>query len=175
MLNKFLKNTSKSSVCNQEKFEALSAQASESSTPIDEDEIYRQVIRPERHGRTRGYGLGTTPSSVFRATPGRIELTSQLQAANVRNEKLISKIEKLEKKMEEDKRERKEQMIEAMEEKRKKMEEDIQKKMEEKIQEEKRKMEDEKKKMEEQFQHDRRKMDMIVAFMDEMKGKNLQR
>ncbi|WOL13734.1 hypothetical protein Cni_G22512 [Canna indica] len=147
------------------KFEAPSAQASESSTHINEDEIYQQVIGPERHGRTRGYGLGLILSSVFGATPGRIELTSQLRAANVHNEKLISKIDELEKKMEEDKREMKEQMMEAMEDERKKMKEESRKKLDEDIQN----------KMEEKIEEEKRKMDIIVAFMDAMKGKNLRR
>ncbi|WOL07094.1 hypothetical protein Cni_G15830 [Canna indica] len=101
------------------KFQALLAQTSKSTTPIDKDEIYRQVIEFERHEHTRGYGLGPTPPSVFGATPGCIEHTFQLQAANVRNEKLILKIDELEKKMKEDKkRQMNEQLMEAMEEER---------------------------------------------------------
>ncbi|WOK98814.1 hypothetical protein Cni_G07526 [Canna indica] len=60
-----------------DKFKAL-AQESDSSTPTTEDEIYRQIVRPEKHGRTRGYGLGPTPTTVFGTTPRRVELASQL-------------------------------------------------------------------------------------------------
>ena len=34
---------------------------------INEDEIYHKVVGKERHGRVRGYGLGPTPTSIFRA------------------------------------------------------------------------------------------------------------
>lgn len=32
------------------------------------DDVYTQVMGPERHGRVRGYGLGPTPTSVFGST-----------------------------------------------------------------------------------------------------------
>ncbi|KAL6323253.1 hypothetical protein AAG906_029260 [Vitis piasezkii] len=47
------------------------ASTSVSSTSIGStyvDEIYTQVMGPERHGRVRGYGFGPTPTSVFGST-----------------------------------------------------------------------------------------------------------
>ena len=44
------------------------ASTSVSSTSIAStyvDEIYTQVMGPERHGHVRGYGFGPTPTSVF--------------------------------------------------------------------------------------------------------------
>nr|CAN79038.1 hypothetical protein VITISV_024212 [Vitis vinifera] len=35
------------------------------------DEIYTQVMGPERHGRVRGYGFGPTPTSIFGYTSRR--------------------------------------------------------------------------------------------------------
>ncbi|WOK93909.1 hypothetical protein Cni_G02610 [Canna indica] len=126
-----------------DKFKAL-AQESYSSTSTTEDEIYRQVVGPERHGRTRGYGLGPTPTTVFGTTPGRIELASQLRIANTQNAELKTKIDDLEKKIDDDRR-----------------------KMEERMMEER--MEMERKKMEEKMEEDRRKMQILLAFVEEMK------
>ncbi|WOL07549.1 hypothetical protein Cni_G16293 [Canna indica] len=82
----------------QDKFKALTQELN-SSTPTTEDEIYRQVVESERHGRTRSYGLGPTPTTVFGTTPGRTELVSQLRIANTQNAELKTKIDELEKKM----------------------------------------------------------------------------
>ncbi|PKI61672.1 hypothetical protein CRG98_017896 [Punica granatum] len=118
-----------------------------------DDELYRQVVGPERHGRTRGYVLGLTPSTVFGTTPGRIELASQLHAASTQNIELRSKIDNLEKKIEDD---------------RKKIEE----RMEERRMIEER-MEVVREKMEEKMEEDRRKMDMLLVFVEEMNRKEM--
>ncbi|XP_031373080.1 uncharacterized protein LOC116188084 isoform X2 [Punica granatum] len=99
-----------------EKFENLSNQSEDSSSSKREDEIYRQIIGPERHGRVRGFGLGPTPSSVFGNTPSRTELMNQLREASERNDELQSRIRELEKKIEDDRK--------KMEEQKKKAEED---------------------------------------------------
>ncbi|WOL08273.1 hypothetical protein Cni_G17026 [Canna indica] len=131
-----------------DKFKALT-QESDSSTPTTEDEIYRQVVGPERHGRTRGYGLGPTPTTVFGTTPGRIELASQLRIANTQNAELKTKIDELEKKMDDDRRKMEERMMEE----RMKLEE---------------RMEMERKKTEEKMEEGQRKMDILLAFMEEI-------
>ncbi|XP_034692308.1 uncharacterized protein LOC117919278 [Vitis riparia] len=48
------------------------------------DEIYTQVMGPERHGRVRGYGFGPTPTSIFGSTSRRrpgVILSTQLENA----------------------------------------------------------------------------------------------
>ncbi|RVW61953.1 hypothetical protein CK203_066220 [Vitis vinifera] len=53
------------------------------------DEIYTQVMGPERHGHVRGHGFGPTPTSVFSSTSrrrSRTILSTQLENAQ---EKLI--------------------------------------------------------------------------------------
>ncbi|KAL6336119.1 hypothetical protein AAG906_010404 [Vitis piasezkii] len=55
-------------------FASFGASTSVSSTSIAStyvDEIYTQVMGPERHGRVRGYGFGPTPTSVFGSTSRR--------------------------------------------------------------------------------------------------------
>ncbi|KAF8393962.1 hypothetical protein HHK36_020164 [Tetracentron sinense] len=48
------------------KFRELAALSSQDgSSSFVGDDIYTQVMGPERHGRVRGYGLGPTPTSVF--------------------------------------------------------------------------------------------------------------
>ncbi|RVW72866.1 hypothetical protein CK203_057205 [Vitis vinifera] len=50
------------------------ASTSVSSTSVAStyvDEIYTQVMGPERHGRVRGYGFGPTPTSIFGSTSRR--------------------------------------------------------------------------------------------------------
>ena len=69
----------------------------ESSELIDEDEIYHKVVGNERHGHVRGYGLGLTLTSVFGLNPCRLELLGKLIEANKLNEKMPTKVEKLEK------------------------------------------------------------------------------
>ncbi|WOL13596.1 serine/threonine-protein kinase HT1 [Canna indica] len=85
----------------QDKFKTLALE-SDSSTPTIEDEIYRQAVGPERHGRTRGYGIGPTPTTVFGTTTRRIELASELRIANTQNVELKTKIDELEKKIDDD-------------------------------------------------------------------------
>nr|CAN75974.1 hypothetical protein VITISV_028848 [Vitis vinifera] len=63
------------------------ASTSVSSTSIAStyvDEIYTQVIGPERHGHVQGYGFGPTPTSVFGSTSrrrSRAILSTQLENA----------------------------------------------------------------------------------------------
>ncbi|KAJ9682316.1 hypothetical protein PVL29_018274 [Vitis rotundifolia] len=48
------------------------------------DEIYTQVVGPERHGRVRGYGFGPTPTLIFGSTSRRQSgaiLSTQLENA----------------------------------------------------------------------------------------------
>ncbi|XWS29577.1 hypothetical protein CRYUN_Cryun24cG0040800 [Craigia yunnanensis] len=81
-----------------DEFETLSRSELESSEHIDEDEIYHQVVGNERHGRVHGYGLGPTSTFVFGANPCRLELLGKLTEANKLNEKMLTKVEELEKK-----------------------------------------------------------------------------
>ncbi|RVW34896.1 hypothetical protein CK203_113023 [Vitis vinifera] len=63
------------------------ASTSVSSTSVAStyvDEIYTQVMGPERHGRVRGYGFGPTPTSIFGSTSRRrsgVILSTQLENA----------------------------------------------------------------------------------------------
>ncbi|XWS60877.1 hypothetical protein CRYUN_Cryun07bG0075500 [Craigia yunnanensis] len=80
-----------------DEFETLSRSELESSELIDKDEIYHQVVGNERHGRVRRYGLGPTPTSIFGANPCLLELLGKLTKANKLNEKMLTKVEELEK------------------------------------------------------------------------------
>ncbi|RVX19804.1 hypothetical protein CK203_004981 [Vitis vinifera] len=52
--------------------EEMSSSASTSSIAYTSiDEIFTQVMGPERHGHVRGYGFGLTPTSVFGSTSRR--------------------------------------------------------------------------------------------------------
>ncbi|XP_010660395.1 uncharacterized protein LOC104881560 [Vitis vinifera] len=63
------------------------ASTSVSSTSVAStyvDEIYTQVMGPERHGHVRGYGFGPTPTSIFGSTSrrrSRVILSTQLENA----------------------------------------------------------------------------------------------
>ncbi|RVW18581.1 hypothetical protein CK203_107953 [Vitis vinifera] len=63
------------------------ASTSVSSTSVAStyvDEIYTQVMGPERHGRVRGHGFGPTPTSIFGSTSRRrsgVILSTQLENA----------------------------------------------------------------------------------------------
>ncbi|RVW73949.1 hypothetical protein CK203_053187 [Vitis vinifera] len=63
------------------------ASTSVSSTSVAStyvDEIYTQVMGPERHGRVRGYGFGPTPTSIFGSTSrrrSRVILSTQIENA----------------------------------------------------------------------------------------------
>lgn len=63
------------------------ASTSVSSTSVAStyvDEIYTQVMGPERHGRVRGYGFGPTPTSIFGSTSRRrsgVILSTQIENA----------------------------------------------------------------------------------------------
>ncbi|KAF8413443.1 hypothetical protein HHK36_001426 [Tetracentron sinense] len=48
--------------------ELLALSSQDGSSSFVGDDIYTQVMGPERHGRVRGYGLGLTPTSVFGST-----------------------------------------------------------------------------------------------------------
>ncbi|XWS23464.1 hypothetical protein CRYUN_Cryun28dG0016200 [Craigia yunnanensis] len=115
-----------------DEFKTLSRSELESSELIDKDEIYHQVEGKERHGCVRGYGLGPIPTSVFGANPCRLELLGKLIEANKLNEKMLTKVEELEKKnenrrkMEEDSK-RMEEEKKRTEEERKRMEENTKK------------------------------------------------
>ncbi|XP_034679526.1 uncharacterized protein LOC117909578 [Vitis riparia] len=50
---------------------SASSGASTSVASTYVDEIYTQVMGPERHGRVRGYGFGPTPTSIFGSTSRR--------------------------------------------------------------------------------------------------------
>ncbi|XVE97294.1 hypothetical protein REPUB_Repub03eG0007300 [Reevesia pubescens] len=132
-----------------DEFDTLS-RSQESSSIIDEDEIYHQVVGKERHGRVRGYGLGPTPTTVFGGNPSRLDLLDKLREANRLNEKMEAKIGGLEQKIDENRR---------------KMEEDSKR-----MEEERKKMEEERKKMEE----DRKKMDMLLAFVEDVRNGRMQ-
>ncbi|KAF8405978.1 hypothetical protein HHK36_008058 [Tetracentron sinense] len=60
------------------------------------DDIYTQVMGPERHGRVRGYGLGSTPSTVFGSTSSQsraayVEVHTQLNDVRQQMEGLKTK------------------------------------------------------------------------------------
>ena len=69
----------------------------ESSELKNEDEIYHKVVGKEKHGRVRGYGLGPTLTFVFEVNPCRLELLGKPIEANKLNEKMLTKVEELEK------------------------------------------------------------------------------
>eukprot|EP00261_Vitis_vinifera_P029041 XP_010663468.1 PREDICTED: uncharacterized protein LOC100244921 isoform X2 [Vitis vinifera] len=63
---------------------SASSGASTSVASTYVDEIYTQVMGPERHGRVRGYGFGPTPTSIFGSTSRRrlgVILSTQLENA----------------------------------------------------------------------------------------------
>ena len=60
----------------------------ESSKLIDEDKIYHQVMRKERHGRVHKYGLGLTHTFVFGANACRLDLLGKLKEAKKLNKKM---------------------------------------------------------------------------------------
>ncbi|KAJ9693780.1 hypothetical protein PVL29_009643 [Vitis rotundifolia] len=65
-------------------FASASSRASTSVASTYVDEIYTQVMGPERHGRVRGYGFCPTPTSVFGSTSRRRSkaiLSTQLENA----------------------------------------------------------------------------------------------
>ena len=47
------------------------------------DEIYTQVIGPERHRRVRGYEFGPTPTSIFGSTSKRQSTTNLANNLNM--------------------------------------------------------------------------------------------
>ena len=69
----------------------------ESFELIDENEIYHQVVRKERHGCVHKYGLGLTLTFIFGANACRLDLFGKLKKANKLNEKMQTKVEELEK------------------------------------------------------------------------------
>lgn len=83
----------------------------QSSGSIVEDEIFSQIMGPERHGRVRGYGLGPTPTSVFGKGPTRAELISELKESNKRNEEMKDEIGQLKKMMEEERKKNEEDRL----------------------------------------------------------------
>eukprot|EP00261_Vitis_vinifera_P034189 XP_019075432.1 PREDICTED: uncharacterized protein LOC109122616 [Vitis vinifera] len=63
---------------------SASSGASTSVASTYVDEIYTQVMGPERHGRVRGYGFGPTPTSIFGSTSrrrSRVILSTQIENA----------------------------------------------------------------------------------------------
>ena len=48
---------------------------SSSSTPLSMDDIYTQVLGPERHGRVCSLGFGATLTSVFSITKNETNAT----------------------------------------------------------------------------------------------------
>ncbi|XP_034710788.1 uncharacterized protein LOC117933510 isoform X5 [Vitis riparia] len=61
-----------------------SSTSASSGASTSVDEIYTQVMGPERHGRVRGYGFGPTPTSIFGSTSRRrsgVILSTQLENA----------------------------------------------------------------------------------------------
>lgn len=83
----------------------------QSSGSIVEDEIFSQIMGPERHGRVRGYGLGPTPTSVFGKGPTRAELISELKESNKHNEEMKDEIGQLKKMMEEERKKNEEDRL----------------------------------------------------------------
>ena len=71
---------------------------------INEDEIYHKVVGKERHGCVRGYELGPTLTSVFETNSCRLELLGKLIEANKLNKKMLTKVEELENKIDENRR-----------------------------------------------------------------------
>ncbi|MDO8030378.1 Ptta/En/Spm family transposase ['Planchonia careya' phytoplasma] len=86
-----------------------------------EDEIFKQVLGPERHGRVRRYGLGPTPSSIFGSSLSRSQLLNMLETTNKRNKMMQSMLDDMRKENKEE-RKRNEEERRRNEEERKKME-----------------------------------------------------
>ena len=68
---------------------------SSSSTPLSVDDIYTQVLGPERHGRVRSLGFGATLTSVFGVTKKETNaaLASKLKETQEREEQMQQQIQ----------------------------------------------------------------------------------
>ena len=68
---------------------------SSSSTPLSVDDIYTQVLGPERHGRVRSLGFGATLTSVFGVTKKEtnVALASKLKETQEREEQMQQQIQ----------------------------------------------------------------------------------
>ena len=83
------------------------------------DDIYAQVMGPERHGCVRGYGFGVTPTLVFGSSStgqSRSTLSTQLENAQgilrVAEQKFTTATETFEEKLVEIQRKTREEVIE---------------------------------------------------------------
>ena len=68
---------------------------SSSSTPLLVDDIYTQVLGPERHGRVRSLGFGATLTSVFGVIKKETNagLASKLKETQEREERMQQQIQ----------------------------------------------------------------------------------
>ncbi|KAJ9697055.1 hypothetical protein PVL29_009007 [Vitis rotundifolia] len=158
-----IKHTSGSKSCAQIRYEqqllsqpegtssstSASSVASTSVASTYVDEIYTQVMGPERHGHVRGYGFGPTPTSIFGSTSrrrSRAFLSTQLenvqkmliaaeQKFTTATEKLSNVKETFEKRLIEVQRKTREEVKEEFEEKMMEMQRKMQAQMQAQIQE----------------------------------------
>ena len=66
------------------------------------DDIYSEVMRPERHGHIHGYGPGPTPTLVFGSTS--IQYRTNLEEMHVELNIVHARMKEMQKKHEEDRR-----------------------------------------------------------------------
>ncbi|KAF8409402.1 hypothetical protein HHK36_005478 [Tetracentron sinense] len=95
IIERYIHWTSHGEDINEEGHE-LSGQPENGSCSSIGDDIYTQVMGPERHSRVRGYGLGLTPSTVFGSTSSQsraayVEVHTQLNDVRQQMEGLKTK------------------------------------------------------------------------------------
>ncbi|XP_052178393.1 uncharacterized protein LOC127792091 [Diospyros lotus] len=81
-----------------ENIQTIAAQRAEEqpSEPVDENQIFLEVMGKERHGRVRGYGFGPTPSSVSSKLPSQLQMASTIETLRQENKKLKEKLSTVE-------------------------------------------------------------------------------
>ena len=84
---------------------------SSSSTPLSVDDIYTQVLGPERHGRVRSLGFGATLTSVFGVTKKETNaaLASKLKETQEREEQMQQQIQQQQGQLQQEQRQQQQQ------------------------------------------------------------------
>ena len=58
----------------------LTTQVNEEALQISQEQMFVEVLGPERHGRVRGYGAGVTPTKLWGSSSSRMyDLEKRLQ------------------------------------------------------------------------------------------------
>lgn len=79
----------------QSKIRQLTSQQEEDLGSVNEDEIYEQVLGPEKHGRVRSYEPGYTPTSYFGTNSSRQDLIRELEKTQKESQEHKKEVEQL--------------------------------------------------------------------------------